>query len=588
MSAAQDGNGSGGVFSGVARRMALAILTAGCVLILVQSCVQVYLAYTQEEHDVEARLDEIRTGHLPGIAGSLWMANDDLLRAQIMGVVALPDVCYAEVMERGRVVVAVGESPESGTTIERVYTLTHVSRGQTETIGSLRVVADLNEMHRRLRAAVVNSMVQQSAQTLFLAILVFFLFYRMVARPLRAMADYTRSMDYRGGDDPMPEIPVSPSGGRDELAELATAISDLRGEIGSAFEELMQTNAALRQEVEERTRAEGALRESKESLRLLAESLPVLIAHLGPDGRYQFVNRQFTRWSGLSLDQVVGHTADEMFPGDFGRQAVERIARALAGEELDFETRYTMPDGQRVDARTRYVPRRGADGRVESLYILSEDISARVRYEEQLKAALLEKEIMLREIHHRVKNNLQIVSSLLMLQADSHRDPVLQDLLRQSRDRIAAMASVHDQLYRSENLAGIRMDEQIEQIGRRLVAGLAGGRSIAFECDCPPLELSIEQAVPLGLLLSELLTNALKHAFPGGRQGRVRVTAREEEDAVVIVVHDDGVGLPQDFDAATGGSLGMQLVAGLAAQLRGTISFSSASGGTEAELRFTR
>ncbi len=193
----------------------------------------------------------------------------------------------------------------------------------------------------------------------------------------------------------------------------------------------------------------------------------------------------------------------------------------------------------------------------------------RLRAERDMLASLREKEVLLKEIHHRVKNNMQIVSSLLSLQAREVDDPAMLDLLAESRTRILSMALVHEDLYQSDNLAQVDFRHYLERLAERTRSGIAGASRVTFELTLDELSLAVDQAIPLGLLCNELFTNALKHAFPGGGEGTVRVDLRREDGTAVITVRDNGRGLPPGYVPGEGTTLGVQLVWSLAEQLQG-------------------
>jgi PAS domain S-box-containing protein len=202
----------------------------------------------------------------------------------------------------------------------------------------------------------------------------------------------------------------------------------------------------------------------------------------------------------------------------------------------------------------------------------------RLRDERSIRASLTEKEVLLKEIHHRVKNNMQIVSSLLSLQAREVTDPAVLELLAQSRARILSMALVHEDLYQTGNLAQVDFKRYLGRLSERVRSGSAGGDTVRLELELEELALPVDQAIPMGLLANELLTNAFKHAFADGRPGLLRVLLSQEGGMVRMEVRDDGPGLPPDFDPQNGKTLGMQLVWGLAEQLRGGMTIGEGPG----------
>jgi two-component sensor histidine kinase len=198
---------------------------------------------------------------------------------------------------------------------------------------------------------------------------------------------------------------------------------------------------------------------------------------------------------------------------------------------------------------------------------------------ERIQASLQEKEVLLQEIHHRVKNNLQIISSLLSLQASRLEEPRALDALRDSQDRVRSMALVHEKLYQSPDLAQIDFADYAHALTRSLFSSYqARAPEIALRTQIDDIPLSIDRAMPCGLILSELVSNALKHAFPSGRTGEITVGLHAQDDCVVLVVADDGVGLPADLDFSNPGSLGMKLVVTLVEQLGGSIELDGRAG----------
>jgi PAS domain S-box-containing protein len=211
----------------------------------------------------------------------------------------------------------------------------------------------------------------------------------------------------------------------------------------------------------------------------------------------------------------------------------------------------------------------------------------RKRAEDALRASLREKEVLLKEIHHRVKNNLQVVSSLMNLQARHLTDGEALTLLQESQRRIRSMALVHEKLYLSRDLARIDMAGYIRSLAQHLFQSYRINPSlIRFRPEIGEVALDINTATPCGLLINELISNALKHAFPENRRGEVAVALQPEADGTyILVIRDDGTGLPPGFNFRRTDTLGMQLVTMLVEQLDGTIELHQ-DGGTEFRIRF--
>ena len=201
---------------------------------------------------------------------------------------------------------------------------------------------------------------------------------------------------------------------------------------------------------------------------------------------------------------------------------------------------------------------------------------------------LRQRETMLREIHHRVKNNMQVMSSLLSLQSRVASNPETSRMLEENQNRIQSMALLHELLYQSDDLALVDFPKYI----RRMVEHLfrfygVDNRRIRLHCELDPVGLELDDALPCGLLISEVISNCLKHAFPEGRTGDVRILLRRRSPTTVaLLISDTGVGLPANLDSTTSRSLGLRLVRALADQLRASLDIRS-QGGTEVELAFT-
>ena len=202
-------------------------------------------------------------------------------------------------------------------------------------------------------------------------------------------------------------------------------------------------------------------------------------------------------------------------------------------------------------------------------------------------AELSEKEALLKEVHHRVKNNLQIISSLLSLQASASSDPEAVTALKESEARVRSMALVHEKLYQSHDLSNIDLGDYLADVAGNIVRSFdRTGDTITLEVDAAPLIIDADKAVSCGLIANELISNAVKHAFPGGRRGTIGIELSESADGeATFIVHDDGVGMPADTDWAHTDSLGLQLVPQLARGLGGTCAF-SVNGGTSCTIKF--
>jgi two-component sensor histidine kinase len=204
----------------------------------------------------------------------------------------------------------------------------------------------------------------------------------------------------------------------------------------------------------------------------------------------------------------------------------------------------------------------------------------------QVKESLEEKEVLLSEIHHRVKNNMQIISSLLRLQGRSIKDESYLQIFKDSQDRIRSMALIHEKLCQSENLAKIDIDNYIRDLAKNLYRNYAMTDKIKLTLEIEDVLLSMNYAIPCGLIINELVSNSLKYAFPEGKEGEITIALHCLENQVDLVVKDNGIGLPEDLDFRNTESLGLQLIRLLAEdQLDGKIELSRTAG-TEFRITF--
>ena len=274
---------------------------------------------------------------------------------------------------------------------------------------------------------------------------------------------------------------------------------------------------------------------------------------------------------------------DAVHPDD--RDAVnEAVNRALAdpAERYSIDHRIVQPRGQ-----IRLVHEQGEvtfNDNAEPIRMVGtvQDITETRMVEDALRARLAEKELLLQEIHHRVKNNLQIVSSLLHLQERRIPDVQGRQAFAESRYRINAMALVHESLYQAEDLSRIDFKSYLRDLTRSLTDSLSvPSRHIRFTTESEGIDLGIDAAIPCGLLLNELITNALQHAFVGRESGEIHISLRRlapADSRILLEVRDDGVGMPEDLDLETADSLGLRLVTNLTRQLGGKLELSRTGG----------
>jgi PAS domain S-box-containing protein len=322
----------------------------------------------------------------------------------------------------------------------------------------------------------------------------------------------------------------------------------------------------------------------------MVEAAPYAMVMVDTAGIIEMVNAQAEAVFGYSRQEMVGQTVEMLIPPGLRhdhpglRQSFNADPRSRpmgVGRDL----RACRKDGSEFYVEIGLNPVDTADGpKVLSAIV---DISDRKQKEERIQAALREKDILLGEIHHRVKNNLQLISSLLELQSAQIDDPTVLAMLRDSQNRVRSMVLVHQTLYQSKDFAQVDFAGFLDSLLSTMATSYGmNSDGISLSVDTKTVLLPISVAIPCGLIVNELITNAFKHAFPGGRPGEIAVGLAEDGDGhAVLSVSDDGIGIPDDLVIEQAPTLGLQLVTLLADQLQGTVSIQRAAP-TRIALRF--
>ena len=300
------------------------------------------------------------------------------------------------------------------------------------------------------------------------------------------------------------------------------------------------------------------------------------IISVGEDQRIVLFNQGAERIFGYRAEEAIGQPLDILLPermAKFHRVQVAEFAQSRQTTRRKSERAQIAgrrKDGSEFPAEAS-ISRVEADGRT-LLTVILRDISERAAAEERLKESVREKEALLREIHHRVKNNLQVMSSLLGLQARSVAEPLARQAFEDSQGRIHSMALIHEVLCGSPNFSRIDIADYTSQLAAYRLRAHGAGTRIRLTTNPEEVYLDLEKAVPYGIIVNEALTNALRHGFPDGREGEVRITLRQQPGgSAQLTVQDDGIGFPEGFDWLKAPSLGFRLIRMLAEQLKARI-----------------
>lgn len=332
------------------------------------------------------------------------------------------------------------------------------------------------------------------------------------------------------------------------------------------------------QDITERNRSD----EQRSRLIQVVETSVDAIIMLSPWGQIETWNTAAATLFGYSSEEMVGQPYAVLVPESARDQLATMLEEVWAGKQRShYEMVHVRRDGTQLDASVTTSTVLDYQARVIGIAQILRDLSDQKRVEKQLRQSLDEKEVLLREIHHRVKNNLQVISSLLNLQSTNRTSAAARDVLLDSQNRIGSMALVHQLLYQSNDVGRIDFSEYIRTLVARLVDTYnVGPDRVTTSVNAVPISLDIDRAIPCGLVLNELVTNALTHAFPEGHAGHLAVTLESIDDTIMLTVKDDGVGLPPELDIATSSTFGLRIAHTLARQLDGELTVTRNSGTT--------
>jgi PAS domain S-box-containing protein len=336
-------------------------------------------------------------------------------------------------------------------------------------------------------------------------------------------------------------------------------------------------------DITERKEAERQLRESEARFRGAFENAGVGASMASLKGQFIKVNLSLCEMIGYSEEELLSRTFSDITHPDDIHIGLDAAKKMVAGEinNTMFEKRYVRKDGSLINVVISPTIIRDSDGNPLHFMALFQDITERKKAEDEIKRSLKEKEILLKEIHHRVKNNMAIISSLLQLQARYSKDEKVTQLLRDSQSRISSMALVHEKLYQTKDFSNINFREYVGELVSHLLDTYGKEKGdIGLLLSVDNINLNIDTMIPCGLILNELVTNSLKYAFDGIEKPEIRISFDTNNGRAELVYGDNGIGMPEHIELPSSNSLGLQIVDMLALQLRGSVELKR-DGGTE-------
>ncbi|MBM9579105.1 MASE1 domain-containing protein [Leptospira sp. 201903070] len=399
--------------------------------------------------------------------------------------------------------------------------------------------------------------------------------------------------------------------------QLRISHQSLEGKVKERTRELLKANEILREEILDKNEAKAALEKSQTRYMGLFEHLPVAIIEAdyselkrvldglpkelygdvftdyvekNPDFvqlcfdsiRIIGVNQETVNLLRVSSFEDVFKNWKRFFSQD-NFKVFRRVLRKIREESYFYEVEvgFRVQDNTRLDIKIRWSVPPGFEISLSSVIVTMLDFTEIKSTERKLQLSLEEKEVMLKEIHHRVKNNLQVISSLLSMQSDYVHDKESLSVFKESQNRLRTMSMIHEELYQSENLGKIQYSIYIEKLLNQLFQVYGKADSIRLITQLESLDISVNRAIPIGLILNELVSNSLKYAFPSEVSAidlpELKISLSKKNENLELKIEDNGIGMPLGFDLDDSTSLGLKLVNILVRQLKGKIDFSSDS-----------
>ena len=338
-----------------------------------------------------------------------------------------------------------------------------------------------------------------------------------------------------------------------------------------------------------RKEAENQLKKTEKKLREIVENSTNMFYRHTPDHVLTYVSPQSKEFLGCEPEEAMKRWTKFVTDNPVNQKGVALTERAIetGKTQQPFELELKKENGEIIWVEVNEAPIT-QDGETVAIVGSLTDITKHKQAEKEIKQALKEKETLLAEVHHRVKNNMAVVSGMMQLQAFKEEDTELETKLLDNVARIGTMASIHEHLYQSETFSSLKFSENLKTISDKLIKTMQTAAKVKIETSLETVELNLNQAIPCSLIVSEVVTNSLKHAFTGREQGIIDLLLSEEGQQVKLTIKDDGQGLPDKFNASENDSLGIHLIDKLSKQLGGEYSYRSTEEGTEFKLEFEK
>ncbi len=364
----------------------------------------------------------------------------------------------------------------------------------------------------------------------------------------------------------------------DEVGHLSRAFDSMTLNLKKSTTSIDSLNI----EIAERKKLTNELQELQvkdHALAIIIDSANDAIVGKKTDGTITSWNKAAEQIYGYRANEIIGKNISTLIPSEMPDELPFIIKKITNNEVVEhYETIRKTKEGKLIDISLNVSPIRDTNDKIVGLSAISREITERKKAEEKIKLLLKEKEIILKEVHHRIKNNMSIVSGLLMLQAASMKDQSAINALNDAQNRLLSMSVLYDKLYRSESFNEISLKEYLEKLVDEVLFNLSDSSHISIEKYIEDITISTKTSFSVGIIINELLTNIMKYAFKGRDKGTVTISASKKDDSIIIIVQDDGVGMSESLNVNHPKGFGLNLVDMMAKQINGTIQIENHNG----------
>jgi len=538
-----------------------------CIILILGMFLGYYFVQQQTKilhSEMSERVNLLLTNLSVNLEYPILIQDYDGISRLVKAIVAQPDIISCKITDKDNILIYQKESEKEGPTASYTFPVVtkRIPKGTgeelmldfhdekvEEVIGTLHLTLSLLELNKKTNRMKTTVTIIVLTIIILASVAYQFLARFILGKPISRLAHATERIaggefDYR--------VSIKSN---DEIGLLATYFNKMTSNLQKTMV-------------------------SKSYVDKIIDSMIDALLVIDANGKISRVNK--------ATEELLGYRADELIEQRL-EMFIPDIATLQKGSKPDdsmkqdygqnIEKTLVSKHGRKIPVLFSMANILDTDGEIQGAVCVALDITERKKAEAQIKASLKEKEVLLKEIHHRVKNNLQVISSLLNLQSNNLKDKLTKDIFLETKNRVRTMALVHEKLYKSKDLASIDIGEYITTLIHELFRSYkAKSKAIALDVSVDNISIDIDTAIPCGLIINELVSNSLKHAFHNNKQGEIHIGFHSKDTEYTLSVGDNGIGIPQNIDFHNTESLGLQLVCALTHQLNGSIELNRTNG----------